>query len=119
MRKYFFFIMLMNASLVQASVIKGLDLRLDKAVEIKTPTDKPSVYYFLSAWCPCSQGTFDHLNSLQKKYKNFNFVGFHSSTKVPKVEALKYFAKYKIDFPIIMDNDVKYADQFKAVKTPH
>lgn len=99
--------------------IKGIDLRTDKEVEVKIKKDKPSVYYFLSAWCPCSQGTFDHLNELQKKFKDFSFVGFQSSVVIPKQAALKYFGKYKIDFPVIFDPKVKYADHFKALKTPH
>lgn len=99
--------------------IKGIDLRTDKNIELKLSSKKPTVFYFLSAWCPCSQGTFDHLNSLQEKYKNFDFVGFHSSVAIPKEDALAYFSKFKIDFPIIQDKKVEYADKYKAVKTPH
>lgn len=101
------------------SVISGLDLRTNKKIEVQQTKKKGTVYYFLSAWCPCSQGSFDHLNTLQKEYKNFDFVGFHSSVEVPKKDALDYFAKFKIDFPIIFDDEVVYADKFKAVKTPH
>jgi thiol-disulfide isomerase/thioredoxin len=102
-----------------ADVVRGTDLRSDKFVEINISDDKPTVYYFLSAWCPCSQGTFDHLNKLQQEYKQFKFIGFHSSVDIPKSDALGYFAKYKIDFPIILDDKVEYADKFKALKTPH
>jgi thiol-disulfide isomerase/thioredoxin len=120
--KIFFFIFLnlffLN-SYAALSTLKGIDLRVDKTVELKLDKTKPSVYYFLSAWCPCSQASFDHLNDLQRKYKNFNFIGFHSSVAIPKKDALAYFAKFKIDFPIIFDPQVEYADHFKAVKTPH
>ncbi len=107
------------SSVVKAEIIKGLDLRDNKKVEVRIDEEKPTVYYFLSAWCPCSQGTFTHLNKLQKDFPQFNFIGFHSSVVIPTEEAFKYFSKLKIDFPIIQDKEVIYADKFKAVKTPH
>jgi hypothetical protein len=99
--------------------VEGIDLRLDKKVKLELGHKKPVVYYFLSARCPCSQGSFDHLNSLQKKHPDFEFVGFHSSVDIPKSEALIYFKKYEINFPIILDDKVIYADKLKALKTPH
>lgn len=99
--------------------VEGIDLRSDKKVSLKLRNKKAVVYYFLSARCPCSQGSFDHLNSLQQKYPDFEFVGFHSSVDIPKSEALTYFKKYQIDFPIILDDEVLYADKLKALKTPH
>ncbi|MFT6632097.1 MAG: thiol-disulfide isomerase/thioredoxin [Bacteriovoracaceae bacterium] len=111
--------LLLLSFVVQASLIDGIDLRTDKLVQLKISKKKPTVLYFLSAWCPCSQGTFDHLNELQAKYKEIDFVGFHSSVEIPKKDALEYFGKFKIDFPIIQDDKVIYADKYKAVKTPH
>lgn len=112
-------LLLLLSQTALAITIKGFDLVKKNDVNFSTDANEYTVYYFLSAWCPCSQGTFDHLNSLQKKYKNYSFVGFHSSVDIPKKDALNYFAKYKIDFPIIFDNKVKYADLLKATKTPH
>ena len=113
------FSLIFNFSIASATEIKGFDLITKKNVEFNTDKNDFTVYYFLSAWCPCSQGTFDHLNTLQKKYTKIKFVGFHSSVDIPKKDALNYFSKYTINFPIIFDNNVKYADLFKALKTPH
>jgi thiol-disulfide isomerase/thioredoxin len=119
MKSIFLSVILFFSVSALADIVKGTDLRTDKTIEITISKDKPTVYYFLSAWCPCSQGTFDHLNKLQQQYKQFKFIGFHSSVEIPKSDALEYFAKYKIDFPIILDDKVVYADKFKALKTPH
>lgn len=119
MRIYIISLLVLFSQIVSATNIKGIDLRVNKNISFDLSKSKPTVIYFLSAWCPCSQGTFDHLNALQTKYKGFDFVGFHSSVEIPKEDALKYFSKFKIDFPIIQDDKVIYADKYKAVKTPH
>jgi thiol-disulfide isomerase/thioredoxin len=120
MNKFFLFLIVsFYFSSAHSSVIKGLDLRHNKNIEVKLSEKKSTVFYFLSAWCPCSQGTFDHLNKLQKEFPTFNFVGFHSSIAIPTKDALDYFKNYKIDFPIIQDKEVIYADKYKALKTPH
>jgi thiol-disulfide isomerase/thioredoxin len=119
MRYVLFFALLLSSTISKASFVEGIDLRVDKSTKLVLSKKKPTVLYFLSAWCPCSQGTFDHLNELQAKYKQFDFIGFHSSVEIPKKDALEYFAKLKIDFPIIQDDKVVYADKYKAVKTPH
>lgn len=77
------------------------------------------VIVFLNSQCPCSQAHFDHLNELQKANKEFQFIGFHSNKLVDKNVAQKYFDKYKIDFPIFDDIKLVYANEFKALKTPH
>lgn len=97
----------------------GINLLSDKLLTIDLKSKKYIVAYFLSSSCPCSQVHFDHLNKLQKKFKNFSFIGFHSSKSITKKAAIKYFSKFKINFPILLDRDLRYANIFKAVKTPH
>lgn len=113
------FLMLPVLGIAKIHKIQGFDLIAQKEVDLQLDLLKPRVFYFLSAWCPCSQGTFDHLNSLQKKFPQFQFVGFHSSVEIDKADAIKYFSKYKINFPIILDKKITYADKVKALKTPH
>ena len=99
----------------------GLDLRPNKGkTEISRRQGHFTVAYFLSSGCPCSQAHFDHLNQLQKDFgKKFQFIGFHSSRSIKIKKARQYFAQFDIDFPIINDPELVYANQFKALKTPH
>lgn len=113
-------VFLLLCSQVYAMIkIEGLDLRNQKKIEVNFTPGRAKVFYFLSAWCPCSKGTFEHLNSLRDEFKDFDFIGFHSSVAIPEEDAIEYFKKYQIHFPIINDPEVKYADYFKALKTPH
>lgn len=97
----------------------GLDLISNKQVEVQTSKAAYTVAYFLSSSCPCSQAHFSHLNELQKKYPKFKFIGFHSGKAISKEKAKKYFDQFDIDFPIIFDRDLKFANELSALKTPH
>jgi len=123
MNRLYLSVVFLFISLTQVSAsekrYEGVDLRNNHAVSVKFSSKKFLVAYFLNRGCPCSQAHFDHLNDLQKKYKNFSFIGFHSNKTINKESAMEYFSKYKIDFPILLDKDLIYANQFKAVKTPH
>ena len=66
-------------SVTHSKSFEGLDLLSGKDIKKTFDEKKYLVAYFLSSSCPCSQAHFDHLNELQKKYKNFNFIGFHSN----------------------------------------
>lgn len=118
-RIYILLIINLFSTILSAEIISGIDLRDNKNINLTVDNTKINVYYFLSSTCPCSQASFDHLNNLQTKFKNFKFIGFHSNKFVSQEVAHDYFHKFKIDFPIIFDQKVKYADKFKAVKTPH
>ncbi|MBT4762299.1 MAG: redoxin domain-containing protein [Bdellovibrionaceae bacterium] len=110
---------LVFAPTAQAKPFKGIDLTSNINYEKKLGLKKPIVAYFLSTGCPCSQAHFDHLNQLQKKYPQFDFIGFNSSKEVTQEDARKFYSQYKIDFPILLDKELKYANEYKAVKTPH
>jgi len=97
----------------------GMDLITDKSVSIESKKKDYTVAYFLSSSCPCSQAHFTHLNNLQKKYPNFNFIGFHSHKGITKKKAQEYFSQFEIKFPILLDRELDYANEFAAVKTPH
>ncbi len=112
------FILFALSSSLPAKTISGFDLVSNKSIE-KNITSKAQVYIFLSSQCPCSQSHFDHLNELQKTFPQFSFVGFQVGKGIDANTANAYYQKYKIDFPIVHDVDFKYADSFKAVKTPH
>lgn len=107
-----------NAKVKNWQTIEGYNL-IKKTKDISKTTKKVGVFYFLSATCPCSKGTFEYLNDLQKKYPSFQFVGFHSNKMVSNKVAETYFSHYKIEFPIYFDKSLKFANKFEALKTPH
>ncbi|EPZ52294.1 redoxin [Bacteriovorax sp. BAL6_X] len=82
-------------------------------------TSKKKVLIFLSPSCPCSQKQFDYINSLAKKFTNLEFIGFSSNKHINKKKALEYFDQFKINFPIFIDQDLKFANKMNALKTPH
>ncbi|MBC85624.1 MAG: hypothetical protein CL677_00475 [Bdellovibrionaceae bacterium] len=77
------------------------------------------VAVFLSAVCPCSNSHISEIRSLQKENPKFQFVGFHSNSSEFKKDAQDYFKNENLGFPVFKDTGAKWADQFKASKTPH
>ncbi len=100
-------------------IFEGIDLRRDREVSLDLSGERNIVAIFLSSNCPCSQSHFDYLNDLTKQFKTFSFLGFHSNKEIEKGEALRYFSKLEINFPVLLDKTLKYADIFRALKTPH
>ncbi len=97
----------------------GVDIRSGNKTKLSLDRSVYVVAYFLNGQCPCSQSHFDHLNELQKKYAKISFVGFHSNKSMNLKKAMKAYANYSIDFPILLDKELKYANIFNALKTPH
>ena len=73
----------------------------------------------MSSNCPCSKSHFDHLNQLSKKNPDVLFVGFQSDKNEKLAKSIQYYSKFKIDFPIIDDTNLVWANKFNALKTPH
>lgn len=80
---------------------------------------KALVVVFLSALCPCSNSHITEIESLTKDYPQFSFVGIHSNADEAKEQTVEYFKRINLPFPVLHDEDGKFADQFKAAKTPH
>jgi hypothetical protein len=99
--------------------ISGIDLRNGKKATIQTEDERPLVAFFLSSNCPCSQASFNYLNSIQKKYPTYQFVGINSNKTTKNSSAMKYYQKFDITFPVILDKKLIYANEFGALKTPH
>ncbi|MFN8370889.1 MAG: thioredoxin-like domain-containing protein, partial [Bacteriovoracaceae bacterium] len=115
----FFFLFIFSFCTLSLQAEVELDLISKKNIDIPLDQKKIRVIYFLSSQCPCSQSHFDHLNQLKNQYSQFTFVGFHSNKKVSQENAIKYFSRFKIDFPVFSDNEIKYANKYGALKTPH
>ncbi|EQC46890.1 redoxin [Bacteriovorax sp. Seq25_V] len=106
------------ANKIDMKNIEGLDLRTmeNKSIELNA---KFNVFMFFSASCPCSKSYFDYLNKLSEKYKDIQFFGFHSSKTLSTDVAKNYFSNFDVHFPVIQDKELKYANIFEALKTPH
>lgn len=82
-------------------------------------THKPFVVIFLSKDCPCSRANIDYINALSTEFKDFQFIGVHAKKNSKPDEVLAYLNDKKINFEVLNDSDLKIADQFHALKTPH
>ncbi len=87
--------------------------------QISKNNKNKKVLIFLSPSCPCSQKQFDYINSLALKFNSIEFIGFSSNKHISKENSAKYFNQFKINFPIFLDKDLKYANKLNALKTPH
>lgn len=99
--------------------ISGYDFYTKTESQLAFSPGKRKVLLFYSSTCPCSQSHFDHINQLKKDFAKFQFIGFNSSKHEKIEDVKKYYAGKNFDFPIFYDNKLKYADQYKALKTPH
>jgi hypothetical protein len=101
-----------------ASTISGQNLLAEGEVSV-APGATGTVVVFLSARCPCSNSHIEVLSKAAAEFKEFNFVAVHSNLEETKEEAVKYFTALKLPFPVIQDRNLKLADEFRALKTPH
>lgn len=91
----------------------------DVTVALSANRKKGLVVIFMSATCPCSMSHIEELKALERDFPGFAFVGVHSNAGEAKEPSHAYFEKVKLPFAVIRDSDYKWADQFKALKTPH
>jgi peroxiredoxin len=122
--KTFLFICLVLCSLqLSASVnidhINAVSLSKKTTENLSLKGDKATVVIFLSKDCPCSKGNLDYINQLSQEFKNFRFIGIHSKLHSTVEDVQNYLQDKKLNFEVYNDNDLKIADQFKALKTPH
>lgn len=103
------------------SSIRTTELSVDKKeiiIEFQN-AKKPSVIIFLSKDCPCSKGNLNYINKLAEEFKGFHFFGIHSKKEASDKDLLAYLSDKKLTFKVYNDPDLKIADDFKALKTPH
>ena len=99
--------------------VKELDgARKESIIEFQN-SKKPSVVIFISKECPCSKGNLSYINKLAGDYKDFNFIGIHSKKNASDKDLMSYLSDKKLNFKTYNDPDLKIADDFKALKTPH
>lgn len=115
-------ISLFSLSLLSAdklSSISGVNLLESRDLQIDVTSKKATVVVFLSAKCPCSNSHIVELKSLRQDYPEFQFLAIHSNLDEDLELSKKYFQDLQLNFSVLQDVDQKWADTFKAFKTPH
>jgi hypothetical protein len=107
-----------HAANIKISALEGQNLLTDSPQPL-VMGEKGAVVVFLSAKCPCSNSHASLLRKLAEGYKEFRFYGIHSNADESRGEAQKYFQSVGLHIPIIDDRSGLWADEFKALKTPH
>lgn len=90
-----------------------------RSVAVDLVDGKAKVFLFLSSVCPCSASHEGLITALSKEFPTIQFIGINSNTNETLATATKHFKEAKLPFPVLRDNGVKIADEFKALKTPH
>jgi peroxiredoxin len=82
--------------------------------------NKASVFVFLAPDCPLSQNYSLTLNTLNNRFKKdtIGFYGIIPGNNFEKKEVENFVDKYKINFPVLSDEDLNLTACFKASKTP-
>ena len=100
--------------------ISGEELHSSKTFSWDMESSKKgTVVLFLSSSCPCSNSHIPHLKKLKTEFKNMQFIGIHSNKLAKQKRIQNYFNKKEVNFPVLYDHDLKIANLFKAIKTPH
>ncbi|NEW04874.1 TlpA family protein disulfide reductase [Paenibacillus sp. SYP-B3998] len=68
--------------------------------------DKPTAILFFTSWCPYCKEDAPKIVSVYEKYKNeINLYGVNLINRDDRDEVDKYVHKYKIGYPILLDED--------------
>ncbi len=78
------------------------------------------VVAFLGTECPIANAYIPSLIELQKKYqdKQVQIIGINATLSDSAEAVAKHVGEFKIDFPVLVDNDQIVADLFAARRTP-
>ena len=120
---FIFITTVQQALAAETSVAKiaGQDLMSgqEKSVSLTEAGKVGTVVVFLSAKCPCSASHEVLLKDLAEKNHEIQFVAIHSNSDEPDDLTLEHFKPVALPFPVIRDEKSKYANEMKALKTPH
>lgn len=95
---------------LKAKIVSSLELKKDKV---------GNVLIFISKDCPCSKGNLNYINQLVLDYPDYNFVAVHTKKDVSSKDVQAYIQDKKLNFDIVNDADLKIANVYNALKTPH
>jgi peroxiredoxin len=89
-----------------------------RTVSLSSFKGKVVLVSFWATWCPPCRAEMPALNKLYKGYRDKGLVVVAVSTD-RKVEYVKdYLGKYPVDFPVLMDSDVKVSRQYGVFSMP-
>ncbi|GAB4017592.1 MAG: hypothetical protein Fur0010_18310 [Bdellovibrio sp.] len=87
--------------------------------EMKSLEGKFKVLIFMNRHCPCTKAHYQHLNLLAQKNPHVAFYGIHSLKGDEMKEVREFYRLNQMQFPLINDPKLIWANALKAVKTPH
>lgn len=87
--------------------------------EMKALEGKFKVLVFMNRHCPCTKAHYQHLNLLAQKNPHVAFYGIHSLKGDEMKEVREFYRLNQMQFPLINDPKLIWANALKAVKTPH
>lgn len=121
MNFFFALIIFCAASYVHAlPTIQAHHILDDKLMSFELQNDKKAhVIIFLSSLCPCSNSHVEYLKKLYAENPEFEFIGIHSNADEKSDVAKEYFKAANFPFPVLKDTHSKWANEFKANRTPH
>ena len=78
------------------------------------------VVVFMGTECPIGNAYVPDLNGLHKKYQDqhVQVIGINSNLSDSADAIAKYVDEFKVEFPILVDDDQLAADLFEATRTP-
>ncbi|BBH18895.1 hypothetical protein Back11_02400 [Paenibacillus baekrokdamisoli] len=80
---------------------------------------KPSVLLFFTSWCPYCNEDAPKIVSMYEKYKNdINIYGINLIHRDDVDEVKNYIKKYKIEYPVLFDDDGKLYDNYGSPGFP-
>lgn len=100
-----------------AETIAGLGTKLNLPAELISKKDF-TVYVFMNKNCPCTNHNIKYLNSMQENFENIEFIGIHSFKNTKSEDVQKYAEEKNINFKLINDEKLLFANLFEANRTP-
>jgi hypothetical protein len=97
-------------SRAEAKIVTGLELKQNKIA---------NVLIFISRDCPCSKANLGYINKLAQEFTDYNFVAIHAKKNSTNEQLEEYLQDKKFSIDIVNDSDLKLANTYKALKTPH
>lgn len=100
----------------QYNSLEGSSVDIGKEIE----KNQLSVLLFLSPECPLCQNYAPTIGKIRQSFsgREVDFFGIVSGDFYSRESILKYKLKYDIDMPILLDPEIKLADQMNAEITP-
>lgn len=78
----------------------------------------PVLLVFSTTWCPHCRSQVPLINDIYAKYKGKGLQVFHVDIQEPADRIKSFVQRYKVTYPVLLDNDAKVSKQYKVVGVP-